>query len=143
MISLENLEKYRFSFDVQVRYSDMDMLGHANNAVYMTYLELARVAYFEEVNRKPWNNIALVLAHATIDYKIPITPEVKPVVRLRTSRLGNSSLIMENIITNPAGDQLYFTASMVLVAIDTRTGRPVPIPAEEKQKLIDYEPALV
>lgn len=143
MISLEDLEKYRFSFDIQVRYSDMDMLGHANNAVYMTYLEVARVAYFKEVNRHHRNDIAMVLAHAAIDYKIPITPDVQPVVRLRTSRLGNSSLTMENIITNPAGDQLYFTAGMVLVAIDTKTGRPVPIPEEEKQKVIDYEPALV
>ncbi len=142
MISLEDLEKYRFSFDIQVRYSDMDMLGHANNAVYLTYLEVARMDYFKAVNPGQWNSIAMVLAHASIDYKIPITPDLQPVARLRTSRLGNSSLTMENIMTNAAGNQLYFTATLVLVAIDTKTGKSIPIPAEAKQKVIDYEPAL-
>lgn len=136
------LNKFRFSHVIQVRYSDMDMLGHANNAVYLTYLELARLEYFEQVNRRQRQHIGLVLAHATMDFRIPITPGVKPVVRMRTSQLGTTSLTMENIITDASGERVYYSATTVLVAVDTTTGRPVPIAEEEKQKMIDYEPAL-
>lgn len=142
MIRLEDLEKYRFNYQIQIRYSDMDMLGHANNAVYLTYLELARLEYFKVVSRQPWDEVALVLAHASMDYKIPLLPHDQPVAHIRTIRIGNSSVTMENMITDRAGDKLFFSATMVLVAVDTRSGRPVPIPNAEKQKMIDYEPAL-
>lgn len=142
MISLGKLEKYRFKYKIQVRYSDMDMLGHANNAVYLTYLELARLEYFKAVSRQQWDEVALVLAHADMDYKIPVLPHDQPVARIRTTRIGNSSITMENMITDPVGDKLFFTATMVMVAIDIRSGRPIPIPDVEKQNIIDYEPAL-
>lgn len=142
MISLEDINKYRFRHVIQVRYSDMDMLGHANNAVYLTYLELARIEYFREVNRQDWKNIAMVLAHADLDFRIPITPDIQPVVRMRTVHFGTSSMTIENIITDEAAERMFFSASTVLVAINPKTGRPLAIPDEEKQKVIDYEPAL-
>lgn len=142
MITLEGLEKYRFNYKIQVRYSDMDMLGHANNAIYLTYLELARLEYFKAVNRQQWDEVAAVLAHASMDYKIPVMPRDQPVAHIRTTRIGNSSITMDNMITDPAGDKLFFTATMVMVIIDIRNGKPIPIPDAEKQKIIDYEPAL-
>jgi len=120
----------------------MDMLGHANNAVYLTYLELARLGYFKEVIRQKWKEVALVLAHASMDYKIPVTPGVKPAVHIRTTKLGNSSLHMENMITDQEGKTLFFSCHMVLVAINITSGRSTPIPESEKQKIITYEPAL-
>lgn len=142
MISLSDLDKYRYSFEIQVRYSDMDMLGHANNAVYLTYLELARLGYFKEVIRQDWKEVALVLAHASMDYKIPITPGIQPVVHIRTTKLGNSSLHIDNIITDKENKTLFFSSSMVLVAINTKSGKSTPIPESEKEKVIAYEPAL-
>ena len=142
MISLDDINKYRFQHVIQVRYSDMDMLGHANNAIYLTYLELARVDYYKQVNRQDWKTIAMVLAHAEMDFKVPVTPGVTPLVRMRTTRLGKSSMTIENMITDEAGEQLFFSASTVMVAVNPQTGRPVVIPENEKQKVIDYEPAL-
>ena len=142
MITLEELEKYRYQFEIQVRYSDMDMLGHANNAVYLTYLELARLGYFKEVIQRESREVALVLAHASMDYRIPITPGIQPVAHIRTTRLGNSSMHMDNIITDQNEKKLFFSSTMVLVAMNTKTGRPTPIPESEKQKVIAYEPAL-
>ena len=142
MISADDINKFRFRYVIQVRYSDMDMLGHANNAVYLTYLELARIKYFQEVNPDSSQEIALVLAHAEMDFKIPLTPGIQPVVKMRTTRLGKSSVTIDNIITDESGERIFFTASTVMVAINRKTGRPVPIPDSEKQKVIDYEPAL-
>lgn len=142
MISLDDINKYRFQHVIQVRYSDMDMLGHANNAIYLTYLELARVEYYKEVNRQDWKNIAMVLAHADMDFRVPITPEIIPIVRMRTTRFGKTSMTIENMITDEAGEQLFFSASTVMVAINPQTGRPLVIPENEKEKIIAYEPAL-
>lgn len=138
----DTLQNFRFHHSIQVRYSDMDMLGHANNAVYLTYLELARLAYFRELKTRSQSNTALVLAHANMDFHLPLTPEVEPVAHLRTVKFGSSSMTMDNLITDRSHKRQFYTATLVLVAIDTQTGRPVPIPDIEKQKIIDYEPAL-
>ncbi len=121
----------------------MDMLGHANNAIYLTYLELARLEYFKAAEIRSRTNTALVLAHACMDFKIPLTPEVEPVAHVRTVKIGSSSLTMDNMITDRVNERQFYTATLVLVAIDTQTGRPVAIPDTEKQKIIAYEPALV
>ena len=39
--------------EVGVRFADTDAMGHVNNANYMTYCEIARVAYYEEVSGQP------------------------------------------------------------------------------------------
>lgn len=120
----------------------MDMLGHANNAVYLTYLELARLEYFRATEIRSRSDTALVLAHASMNFRIPLTPDVKPVAHLRTVKFGSSSMTMDNLITDQTNERQFYTASLVLVAIDTQTGRPVPIPDDEKQKIVAYEPAL-
>ncbi len=139
---IDLLNKFRFNHPIQVRYSDMDMLGHANNAVYLTYLELARLEYFRKVAIRSQSNTALVLAHASMDFKIPLVPKVEPIVHMRTVKIGTTSLTMDNLITDAAHERQFYTATLVLVAIDTQTGRPVPVPDAEKQKIIAYEPAL-
>ena len=136
------LQNFRFHYPIQVRYSDMDMLGHANNAVYLTYLELARLQYFREVATRSQPSTALVLAHASMDFRVPLTPDVEPVAHLRTVKFGTSSVTMNNLITDRSHEREYYAATLVLVTINTQTGRPVAIPDAEKQKIIDYEPAL-
>ena len=34
---------------IQIRFKDVDMMGHVNNANHLTYFELARVHYFDEI----------------------------------------------------------------------------------------------
>ncbi len=138
----EVLSDFRFHYSIQVRYSDMDMLGHANNAVYLTYLELARLEYFRATEIRSRSDTALVLAHASMDFKVPLTPDVQPVAHLRTVKIGTTSLTMNNLITDHAHQRRFYTASLVLVAINTQTGRPMPIPDDERQKITEYEPAL-
>ena len=40
---------------IQVRFSDIDAMGHVNNAVYLSYFELARVYYFEKIMNESWD----------------------------------------------------------------------------------------
>ena len=36
---------FKFSTQIEVRFRDLDALGHVNNAVYLTYFEIARLHY--------------------------------------------------------------------------------------------------
>jgi acyl-CoA thioesterase FadM len=40
-------DPFKLSIPIQVRFSDLDALGHVNNVTYFTYFEIARVKYLD------------------------------------------------------------------------------------------------
>lgn len=114
---------------VAVRWSDMDALGHVNNSRYFTYLEEARLAWFESLP-EPWysDRTGPVVARTACDFKRPITRIGNILVTTRTTPPGNSSLALHSEITDESGGQLFAAAEVVLVWIDRRTGMTCPLP---------------
>lgn len=114
---------------VAVRWSDMDALGHVNNSRYFTYLEEARLAWFESLP-EPWydDRKGPVVARAACDFKLPITGTMNIVVTSRPGPPGNSSLTLYSDITDETGTQVFAVAEVVLVWIDRETGRPCGLP---------------
>ena len=55
---------------IQIRFNDIDIAGHINNAIYMEYSDLAKMHYFNEVfkNTINWKEKGFVLAHFSLDY---------------------------------------------------------------------------
>ena len=60
-----------FSTDIQVRFRDIDAMGHVNNAVYATYVEQARTEYFEEILEEGLDAVSTVLASLELSYERP------------------------------------------------------------------------
>ena len=117
----------------EVRFRDLDAMGHVNNAVYATYLEEARAALYRSVLGMTLAEADTVLAHLSIDFLRPITLESPFEVLLWTGPLGSSSIPMEYEL-RVAGD-LMATAETVQVVIDRETGAPRPIPAQWRPRL--------
>jgi acyl-CoA thioester hydrolase len=59
---------------IQVRFSDIDVMGHVNNAVYLSYFEMTRVHYFRELLGLEWDwkSHGILLVRNEIDYIKPI-----------------------------------------------------------------------
>ena len=56
---------FRFTHAVEVRFRDLDALGHVNNAVYLTYLESARMAWYLHLTRRTeLKGMDMILARA-------------------------------------------------------------------------------
>ncbi|MFB6254512.1 MAG: acyl-CoA thioesterase, partial [Halobacteriaceae archaeon] len=61
------------TYSINVRYRDLDPMGHVNNAVIATYIEEARSAYLEDVLEASFADVNAVLASISIDFISPIT----------------------------------------------------------------------
>ncbi|MEO0138459.1 MAG: thioesterase family protein [candidate division WOR-3 bacterium] len=85
-----------------VRYADLDTLGHVNNAVYLSYFEHARVKMFAEYYQK-YGNFHFVIAHAEVDYIKPIYLETIT-IRAWVSRIGKTSFTIDYEIYNEKGE---------------------------------------
>ena len=115
---------------ISVRWRDMDAMGHVNNAKYVSYLEEARVRWMLGVEGVSLSDrIAPVVAATNINYRLPIVWPNDIVVELFVDRLGNSSVtIGHRIIDQQDEGKLYSDGNVVVVWMDTQTGKSAPLP---------------
>ena len=136
-------EMFRFSTTLEVRWRDLDPMGHVNNAVYFTYLEQARVHYLHELDVVPRDpaGIGFILAEASCQFKSPLQLGERVTIHTRVSQLHNSSFVFEYRGEGEDG-RLIATARTVQVCYDYRAQRPIPIPDEWRESIVAYEPGL-
>jgi len=134
---------FRFSTALDVRWRDLDALGHVNNAVYFTYLEETRFHYLRELGVIPSDpsGIGMILAEASCQFKSPLRLGERVTVWMRVSELRNSSFIFEYRVEGEGG-RLAATARSVQVCYDYKNQRPISIPDEWREAIIAYEPGL-
>jgi acyl-CoA thioester hydrolase len=117
---------------VQVRWGDMDSMGHVNNACYFTYCESARMSYFRVVGMDEHREggrfgPALVAAHLNFRRQVRYPAELA--VATRVSEIGRTSFRMEFVIAPREGGEPVADGFGVIVWVDYESGRPVPLPA--------------
>lgn len=134
------MSDFSFEHAVDVRFSDHDLLGHVNNATYVTFLEEARVAYMLDGLGLSRDDIATVLAHLEIDYEAPIRGAREVTVRVRVPSIGRTSFPMEYEVR--AGDRVVATAETVQVWTDPETGSSEPVPDDLREAITDLEGGL-
>ena len=120
--------------EVEIRWRDLDGLRHVNNAVYATYLEIGRDAFFEEVlpDAKPWDYVLVRLA---LDFRRELRFEDRRVVvSCAVERVGRSSLTLREEIRTSSGE-LAAECETVVVARDSESGRPRPLTDAERTVL--------
>jgi acyl-CoA thioester hydrolase len=134
---------YRFSTALEVRWRDVDALGHVNNAVYFNYLEQARLHYMRELGFLPPNSTAVgvIIAEASCRFKSPLKLGECVTIRARVSEFRRSSFIFEYRLEGEDG-RLAATARTVQVCYDYKNQRPSPIPDEWREAFTAYEPGL-
>jgi acyl-CoA thioester hydrolase len=80
--------------EVTLRYSDMDVLGHLNNAVYATLFEAGRVAYVDAVLAPLMAaDQGFVIVKLTVEFKAEAHYPGVARILTRVSRVGGSSMV--------------------------------------------------
>jgi acyl-CoA thioester hydrolase len=135
---------FRFTHTVEVRFRDLDALGHVNNAVYLTYFESARMAWWLQLTRRSdLRQMDVILARAEVDFRSPAAyPEVLD-VGVRCASIGRSSFVVEQAIHERRARRLVAEARKVLVHFDYAAGRSTPLPDERRRQLLEQDPEAV
>jgi acyl-CoA thioester hydrolase len=128
---------------VVVRFSDCDPLGHVNNAVYLTYLEQARIVLWRRQigfwSRRLVEGGArgegFILARAEVDFRAQAHEGDELEVRLALAAFGRTSATYDYVIEDRTTGLVVVTARTVQVWFDYDAGRPVPLTPDLKAKL--------
>lgn len=104
---------------IQVRFKDLDSVGHVNNAVHLTYFEMGRLDYFNRfIQKLDPANAGFVIAHSEVDYKKPIYLHSKVEVETEISKIGNTSFTFTHrILDSEQPESLFATGKTVGVLL--------------------------
>lgn len=119
----------RFTTDIQMRFRDIDGMGHVNNAVYLTYTEFARTRFYMEIAKKErLDEIDFILAHVEIDFESQAVWGDQIQVTVWPSKIGTSSFTLGYEITERRSGRRLARATSVLVSYDYERQKPKPVP---------------
>ena len=119
------VQGFAHTFSQDVAFRDLDGLGHVNNAVYLSYVESARLAYMQEVLGPLELEELGIVADVKISFRSP-------------AALGETSLVFDFEVRGGDG-RLVAEGSTVHVAFDYGVQRPVPVPEEWRRRIESHE----
>ena len=123
-----------FIHEERVRFRDLDPMGHVNNAVFLTYVEQARVAFLADAGAATGlDAMNVIVARVEIDFKTPVRLGQEVEISVRATRFGTKSFDLDYELR--VEGELVAEAKSVQVAYDYERREPVPLPADWREKL--------
>lgn len=118
----------------RVRFRDLDAMGHVNNAVFLTYIESARVAFLVDLGAAATlEDMSIIVARIEIDFRAPVGFGEEVEISVRASRFGEKSFDLDYVLT--VSGKVVAEAKSVLVSYDYGKGEAVELPDEWREKL--------
>lgn len=130
-----------FTTEIDVRFRDLDAMGHVNNAVFFTYFEQGRLDFFKKVSaEEPFPGFAFILAHISCDYLKPVTIDDPLLLKMRVGNIGSKSFTFDYTVLNrnDAG-VIYATGESVQVSYDYEKEVTISVAEDLKNLLRQYQ----
>ena len=131
----------RFTIKQDIRFRDLDALGHVNNATYFTYMEEARKEFFGEIlNATSTDDFPFILAGISSSFIKPVLLKEKTLeIDLWITHIGRKSFTCKYLLHRTCDPEWVFaTGESVLVFFDHRNHKSIEIPETFKLKIADY-----
>ncbi len=135
-------EPWRFAVThpVEVRFRDTDAMGHVNNACYVTYLEVARQAYWERLTGDSnYQDIPFILARVEVDFRSPAYVGETLEVGIGVEWIGTRSFAFGYRIREGRSRRLVAEALTIQAVYDYRARKSMPMPADLRAQVERFE----
>ena len=126
--------------EIVPRFRDTDAMGHINNAVYVTYLEVARQIYWARLDaHSDYRRVPFILAHVTIDFRSEALVSEVLETGIRLDWIGNRSFSFAYRIWEKTSGRTVAEASTVQVCYDYGAKQTMPMPEELRRAFESFE----
>lgn len=134
-------EEFKISLPLQIRFSDIDALGHINNNIYFSYFDLGKVNYLQTIKATTvdWLEVMMVLAHVEIDYYSSVYYRESIVVESKIIRLGHKSGTFLQQIRNTDTNEIKCRCESIFVSYDPNTQSSTKLPEIWKEAISRFE----
>lgn len=132
---------FKHSVKVQMRFNDIDMLGHLNNSVYFSYFDIGKADYFNTIRgtKNHWGKLDIVIANVNCDFIAPTYYTESIAVKTQVTHFHNKSFHVLQALMNETTGQIKALCRSVMVGFDPATGTSAPLSQEWKDAITNYE----
>ncbi len=136
-----NASRWTVTAPLRPRFRDTDAMGHINNAVYVTYLEVARQEYWRAFKGGEANYrvVPFILARVEVDFRSEALMHETLELRIRCSFVGGKSFGFDYEIHEATAPRLVVAARTVQVFYDYEKKQSIAVPAEMRARLEAFE----
>lgn len=134
------MEGFRVQKEIEVRFRDMDAMGHVNNAVYLSYFEQARIEYWKKLaGVAKFKQTMFILGEAAITYKAPAVMGEVLVIGIRVSEIRTSSFSYEYLVVEKNSGRVVADGKTAQVAYDYGKQKTLIIPDDLRRAIESFE----
>lgn len=129
-----------FSTNIEVRFSDLDAMGHVNNAVFFTYFEEGRKHFSKKVfNVSDISDFKFIMAHIRCDFIRPIRFNDQVILQMRVKDIGTKSFSFEYHLVDLFDEtKVYAAGESTQVCYDYEKNRSIEVPVKMRESLTRY-----
>ena len=140
MIELNNIE-FNHQDIIQIRFNDIDVLGHVNNAVQIMYFDFGKVKYFEALKNQvlDWSGSDLVMVNVNVDFMEPIFVHNQIVVKTKVYEIGNKSIKLVQMIKDYETGHVKSICRSVMCGFNPKTNTSLLISDEWRDLINQFE----
>lgn len=140
---LEHLDPalFRHSVPLQLRFNDIDILGHVNNNAQLALFDVGKTEFYNALRGvlSDWSRVEAVIVNinCTFMQQIHFTDPME--VRTRVKKIGERSFVLQQILRNTANGEICSMCESVMVSVDFTTKESKPIPANIAEALTAWQ----
>lgn len=134
---LPSLSSFHHRVPLQIRFNDIDILGHLNNTVYFSFFDTGKAWYLKELlgERMTFRKVETVIANVDCAYVAPIYFGEKIEVLTRCSSIHDRSFVLQQVIVHSETGQIKAAAESVMVSFNAETQTSTEMPPYIRQAL--------
>ena len=128
-MKLIKLTDYPFHYKIQTRWKDMDSFMHVNNAIFLTYIEDARVNLFKRWNLRDKTK-SIIVASIELDFLQQLTHPSELIVGQKISRIGTTSFDIDSAVFIKDKPDTVAISKVICVCFDYQRNKSVSVYSE-------------
>lgn len=132
--------EFRHRLPLQIRFNDIDLFGHLNNAIYVQFFDMGKLAYFKQFMGGKFEDepTVPVVASLNCNFYAPAYIDDRLEVLTGIAQISNSSLVLHQRIVDSIGG-VKCTAVTVMVNVDARTHKSTPVSDRWRHVISEFE----
>ena len=129
------------STPVQIRFNDVDMLGHLNNNIYLTFMDLAKARYFNDIagHLVNWSEINMAVVNINVNFYAPSYIDSHLEVLTSVIAISVHSLTMEQRVVDIETGEVKCSAIYIMAGYDIKTATSLPIDDKWRETIFNWE----
>ena len=137
----EPTKTFKHVTPIQLRFNDIDIFSHVNNAVYIQFYDLGKLRYFEDVLGKDFTKkgFTAVVVNINCNFFSPSFIDERLEVLTAVIAIGEKSITLEQRIVNAETNDIKTTCTTIMSGFDPTTFKSASIPIHFRNIISTYE----